>query len=1302
MDSITELLPVQLAQLQHRDARATELINRRTAQLVDGKQTLLINGVLAGYFKLDWGADESVISRHTLNILTAEKVDYKSYSCRPCRVTLAFGNHEELINTAVSVDVVLNTRGGPISLRNVTALIVEPPMEHVLLGRPLIRKLLPDLDQALAELAMRSHEPIALETQIPDVSLPKPKSGLLPAKKRGLLPVKKRGLLPRKSRGLIEVDVDAAVVTPADISELLGSNLEFDTSCDPTLPDSPEVGKDDEALVWTILEGKLQEALDNGMDVEEHQKLRQLIYRYRKCFAIKLGATGTAKVPPLKVRVKPGATPRRCAARRYSAHHAKQMNKFIDELLELGIIYPNNQATYASPMIPIPKPHQEHLPRLQKALRYIVDVRYPNSQCDLAVYPMPNFEALLEQLNGSQFYFVLDLFKGYWQFPLDELAQKLFSFMTDKGVYSSRVVIQGMGDAVPYFQSTMHYSFPKYYMTALLIWLDDLLGHAKTYAEFFEILTYVLEVCEALNIKLSAEKCVLFTRTAEWCGRVLSKDGYGYNPKKIQGLLDLQAPTTARDLYEFVTACGWMRTSIPAFAQLVHPLQEIINAGFVYAKSTSRKKTVLTNVKLSALGWNEDHARAYEDCKRALASQVALAYPDPERALCLYTDASDLHWGGLITQVPFDSLSLPPAQQPHQLLACVSGSFQDSARHWPIIEKEAFPIIELISRFHHLFAHPAGFRIYSDHRNLMYLFDPFSFNPKLNKATEAKITRWRLAITGYLYTIEHIAGEENIWADLLSRWGRSPANSTPQGIKQLLATEIAAILISPDVPSPLRHQDFHFPGIDTVKQAQRDSSLTAPEEFTEDADGALRDEKSRLWIPADASHLITRLILIAHAGAMGHRGIDPTLTRLQEHFKFTGMLEAVKKFIKSCLHCQANGGGNIMHRPWGNTLQGTKPNEVLHFDFLFVFGGYVLVLKDSFSKLLALFHSAAADSEAVVTALSWWTSQFGAPTTWVSDQGRHFTSKVIATYRQVWGIEHHLTLAYCPWSNGVIERPNRDILAILRKLLTEFQLPKEQWSKLLPIVQYAANHTPVASLGNYAPVTVFTGLPAGNALDTFTRAELPALSSRPISPEAYAPAVTKLAAYLSNIHVRAGAAAERKRESAREARRHLTEHADFTEGDFVLRAEDIERRVNKLCARWCGPFVVIQNLSNHIFKVRDLVNGIEDSVHAARLKFYSDADLNVSAELLDYIRYAQQGFEIEKILEYRWDRSHKIWELKIRWLGFPPDQDSWEPLSDIATDAKRTVIKFIKSNKVSAADRKKMLSSFEEGNVATS
>ena len=68
---------------------------------------------------------------------------------------------------------------------------------------------------------------------------------------------------------------------------------------------------------------------------------------------------------------------------------------------------------------------------------------------------MPVLDVVLQKLEGSTCYAVLDLYSGYWQFPLSEESQEYHSFRTDSGIYTPTRVIQGSCDGVAAFQSGM-------------------------------------------------------------------------------------------------------------------------------------------------------------------------------------------------------------------------------------------------------------------------------------------------------------------------------------------------------------------------------------------------------------------------------------------------------------------------------------------------------------------------------------------------------------------------------------------------------------------------------------------------------------------------------------------------------------------------------------------------------------------------------------------------------------------------------------------------------------------------------
>eukprot|EP00644_Phytophthora_capsici_P008513 jgi/Phyca11/16446/fgenesh1_pg.PHYCAscaffold_20_\ len=97
----------------------------------------------------------------------------------------------------------------------------------------------------------------------------------------------------------------------------------------------------------------------------------------------------------------------------------------------------------------------------------------------------------------------------------------------------------------------------------------------------------------------------------------------------------------------------------------------------------------------------------------------------------------------------------------------------DDLLGWAIVEKEAYAIIETCRRADYLLHRPDGFALFTDHRNLRYIFDPHSVSTAVPKYTADKLHRWSLLLMAYKYEIYDISGDDNVWADLLSRWGSS-------------------------------------------------------------------------------------------------------------------------------------------------------------------------------------------------------------------------------------------------------------------------------------------------------------------------------------------------------------------------------------------------------------------------------------------------------------------------------------------------------------------------------------------------
>jgi len=90
----------------------------------------------------------------------------------------------------------------------------------------------------------------------------------------------------------------------------------------------------------------------------------------------------------------------------------------------------------------------------------------------------------------------------------------------------------------------------------------------------------------------------------------------------------------------------------------------------------------------------------------------------------MFPDASECHWGSFVTQVPDAEMdqNLPVEDMTHEPLAFLSGTFKGSQMRWATIDKEGFAIVSTFRRLEHFLWN--GVHIFTDHRNLAYIFDP--------------------------------------------------------------------------------------------------------------------------------------------------------------------------------------------------------------------------------------------------------------------------------------------------------------------------------------------------------------------------------------------------------------------------------------------------------------------------------------------------------------------------------------------------------------------------------------------------
>lgn len=260
----------------------------------------------------------------------------------------------------------------------------------------------------------------------------------------------------------------------------------------------------------------------------------------------------------------------------------------------------------------------------------------------------------------------------------------------------------------------------------------------------------------------------------------------------------------------------------------------------------------------------------------------------------------------------------------------------------------------------------------------MYIFNPTAANPSIQKHVANKIQIWALTLAAFQYTIGHISGDDNVWADLLSRWG---ATASKEKIT-ITSGRMASLFSAPIAPD--LDPDFTWPCEEDIKAVQDEAinkgiSPTCKHQRNQ----LITREGGAIWTSTvQGQHMQLRICVIGHCGRRGHRGADTTVANIQEHFFWTKMRADIFSFCNSCLHCLTTTGGLPIPRPMAHTLHADKPNDLLHLDFLYMGpsnGDHqcVLILKDDASSLVRLEPCPAADTKHTVRALSSWFSIFG-------------------------------------------------------------------------------------------------------------------------------------------------------------------------------------------------------------------------------------------------------------------------------------------------------------------------------------
>ncbi len=177
------------------------------------------------------------------------------------------------------------------------------------------------------------------------------------------------------------------------------------------------------------------------------------------------------------------------------------------------------------------------------------------------------------------------------------------------------------------------------------VYIDDLLvitncsleGHPDKLKQVF------IRLCDAI-LKTNATKFVFWAQETEFLWYILTRGGIKPQPKKVQAIFPLYPPNNVNKLWRFLGMLQYYRDMWQNCSEMLAPLTDLVGE-CRETKTTKKKKT-----KKKHWRWESIHQQAFDNVKATIAKEIILAYPDFAKRFEIYSDASMMQLGSVITQ----------------------------------------------------------------------------------------------------------------------------------------------------------------------------------------------------------------------------------------------------------------------------------------------------------------------------------------------------------------------------------------------------------------------------------------------------------------------------------------------------------------------------------------------------------------------------------------------------------------------------------------------------------------------------